>query len=388
MNSLRTRRNATPRTPPGPTADSSPQFHVEALERRLLLAGTVRVIGSANTGNVTIRGDGNDNQIEIFSTDTNEIVLRGLNGTVVNQGAVDEFERILRDNDFSVFHRHLTINLGGGDDVVAVGGFAGTPQTQFGVAIQGNLRINTAAGEDLVRLGFMDVDGITRIATSAGSDRVTVAGPFARGRFDVITAAGNDIINIDQLITDSTSVINTGSGDDTVSVANGLIHETLAIRSGGGGDTINIGRLGLSGAPDEGPFFLGPLNVNTGAGNDTIDIFNVQMRAAIIINTASGDDRVNLHTGVFELPVTINTGSGADQADVGIEDDRGPTFQNTVNMIFGGGDDELRLHEAQFDAKLTATGGGGFRDCLSADPGVVFNATPMFSFDLNCDAIE
>ena len=91
-----------------------PNERSEQLESRTLLTGNVQV--SLSGANAQITGDAASNEFEVV-VDNGSVVVRGLNGTTINQGT----EAFTLVSGATTFGGHLAGSLGAGDDIATIG---------------------------------------------------------------------------------------------------------------------------------------------------------------------------------------------------------------------------------------------------------------------------
>ena len=133
--------------------------------------------------------------------------------------------------------------------------------------------------------------------------------------------------------------INLGDGDDTLEILNPgaadvVITQYFSINAGGGDDTVVFGRVGNApggAAPLASKVRTGAgINVQTGDGDDRIEIANLEVGGGLLIGTGAGDDAVlfvNEFTPAVDSPTKLF-----------------PTrVRNQVSVHLGDGDDELSL---------------------------------------------
>ena len=104
-------------------------FEVETLEHRILLAGNIRVTSRGD--DITIRGDGRSNYVEIAreTTDQNsdgdidDLVIRGITDTNGDSTGIrdgrDILSQIVLDANDGTFAGKLSVSLGGGNDFIS-----------------------------------------------------------------------------------------------------------------------------------------------------------------------------------------------------------------------------------------------------------------------------
>ena len=262
----------------------------EQLELRTLLTGNVQI--SLNGANAQFTGDTAANQVEVV-VDNGSVVVRGLNGTTINQGTTD----FTLATGVTALQGSLTGSLGGGDDVVTIG---------VGITLTGNVSLSGGDGADTLRVlggtlhGNLTLNGDNGV-TSIVVDGATISGNLAisgaestlasisnsnvHGRLDVSTGDSADSVVVQSTTVDGVTAIHTGRGDDNVVLQNSTLHGRLWVETGAGNDVVyvnssNVGksaRIALRRGNDTvqvlgGSNFDGRLVVAGGAGHDAANI--------------------------------------------------------------------------------------------------------------------
>ncbi len=262
----------------------------EQLELRTLLTGNVQI--SLNGANAQFTGDTAANQVEVV-VDNGSVVVRGLNGTTINQGTTD----FTLATGVTALQGSLTGSLGGGDDVVTIG---------VGITLTGNVSLSGGDGADTLRVlggtlhGNLTLNGDNGV-TSIVVDGATISGNLAisgaestlasisnsnvHGRLDVSTGDSADSVVVQSTTVNGVTAIHTGRGDDNVVLQNSTLHGRLWVETGAGNDVVyvnssNVGksaRIALRRGNDTvqvlgGSNFDGRLVVAGGAGHDAANI--------------------------------------------------------------------------------------------------------------------
>ena len=262
----------------------------EQLELRTLLTGNVQI--SLNGANAQLTGDAAANQVEVV-VDSGSVVVRGLNGTTINQGTTD----FTLATGVTALQGSLTGSLGGGDDVVTIG---------VGITLTGNVSLSGGDGADTLRVlggtlhGNLTLNGDNGV-TSIVVDGATISGNLAisgaestlasisnsnvHGRLDVSTGDSADSVVVQSTTVNGVTAIHTGRGDDNVVLQNSTLHGRLRVETGAGNDVVyvnssNVGksaRIALRRGNDTvqvlgGSNFDGRLVVAGGAGHDAANI--------------------------------------------------------------------------------------------------------------------
>jgi Ca2+-binding RTX toxin-like protein len=233
-----------------------------------------------------------------------------------------------------VLVRSLTIDAGDGDDVIDIQSTGGKPVTVN--AGQGNDTINVGRGA-----GFLDGIRVT-VNGQGGSDRLivnnagwaggdtheitatTVSLPRSQGlivtygtieNLVLNTGAGPDVINVRATAPGTATTVNAGAGDDTITVGSQLNRlewgGDLTVDGQAGTDVLTVNDQGTltsetytflaatlsrtsfgapGGVPTISYFGLEGLQLNCGAGNDTIKVRNTVPWTTTTINAGGGSD--------------------------------------------------------------------------------------------------
>lgn len=204
---------------------------IERLERRDVKAGNVGAWVDAS-GTLNVVGDGDSNGVQITQVSPTSYTVSSLNhfGTTRING--------LSSRTFSNVWGDINVNLGDGNDYLAMGG------TTAG----GRARLN----DDLF------------IAMGSGRDTVDIRGLRNRDADDYM-------------------VIDTGSGDDWVYLSNVTCNAGLDVRTGSGNDRLTVGNS-----------VVGRMEADLGTGNDQADIRASWFASLSTVEGGSGFD-----TGLF-----------------------------------------------------------------------------------------
>lgn len=235
---------------------------------------TVTVTRSGNT--VTIAGDSNANfvRVEMPYDATGNIRVIGLAGTAIQKGSsgltqvspteveITGIARALNTNKTGANNRAITMNLGGGDDLVRVVGSSWDPSSI--ATILDDLTINTSSGDSVIDLANVAVVDTLTVTTGNTMDHVSVFGPTYCRSLEMRTNDGKDDVRIgtpgahvydgeapgdvhigSPWISDNSSVVmtsrfvDTGDGQDYLQVAGGDYRE-IDFSLGGGNDVFRL----------------------------------------------------------------------------------------------------------------------------------------------------
>jgi hypothetical protein len=262
--------------PPEPLIDGS---YVEQLESRLLLAGSVKLAVSSS-GNVTLKGDGNDNYVEV-STVGNQVTVEGL------------------------------ASPDGSATTIKVGKETFTSHTFTLDATSGKLQLKMGGGDDFVRLTDVEWDGDINFSPGGGGDSLYVSDSVLHGTFSLKTGGGNDAMFINDTDLNGDLIAKTGNGADWIALidvtANGA---KIDYNTGGGADLVSF----------ESSLITSDVAIKTGGFPDEIYLASgTTFDGAFEANLGSFADALKVENGV-----TFN-----DLANASIDaSKRGPNFEN------------------------------------------------------------
>ena len=252
----------------------------------------------------------------------------------------------------------LTINAGAGNDVIRVGSLASAAGGTVN-AIAGALTINGEAGSDSLLVddsgdttantGTLSATMLTGLGLGAGFTYGTVETLTVNLGFAAIGVSNNQL-GVNSTTAGTTTTINGGAGNDLITVGSGgnvnAIAGALTVHGNAGPDiltvddsgdtTANTGTLTattLSGLGLGAPLTYGTferLNVNLGAGADSLTVQNASPVPFLFVNAGDGADTLNIQAlGGSGSPV-VNAGAGNDVITVG---SLAPAAGGTVNAI-------------------------------------------------------
>ena len=355
------------------------RLRMEVLEQKIALAADLSV--AVVNGDLIINGDANNNWFTIEPADDFEnaqyrIINRGsffdtINGEQfttyfvsgvtrdvrVNLGDGDDIFRVtgFATNDDSndlTFPRDLIVSGGEGNDQIYSGIFESNPLPFQGpVDVVRNLTITGGAGDDLFystaldvgnNFTFSDNQGNTEFFTDPGVFYSIGRSSSVGGNLSVTTGAGTDFIGIEDYVVSGNISINVGGGDDSAMVRGATVDGTITLNLGGG---INEGIVEFADA--------GRVGV-TGTGENIVRVTGVTTNM-VAIATANLNDSIIMFETTADVTI-IATSGGADYVD--IED---CVFDLLVVQL-GSGDDVLELETV--DAAIALLSGGGGTDTL------------------------
>ncbi len=244
------------------------QASVEHLERRLMLAGNVRVLINS-AGDVTIKGDGKSNYVEVFrevsdqngDNDTNDIVIRGIADTNGQDTGIKDGRDILPqfviNASDGTFAEGLNLSLGGGNDLI----------TLRDITINGEFKFSPGGGSD--SLGFFNSTAKrnSTFKTSGGSDFMNLVDATFEGDLYAKTGSGVDYFGLSNfaLADGKTATFITGGSPDIIYIEDSTVAGDIVVEMAGLIDTIYVA---------DGTTFTGNVTVDTGNGFDLLILEN------------------------------------------------------------------------------------------------------------------
>jgi hypothetical protein len=292
---------------------------------------------------------------------------------------------------FRVVDGNLIIETGDENDNVVVFG-TGVPG-QFDVAINGALhlingvtgemRVNTAGGDDRIRLSNIYLAGDLVIDTGAGSDTIdlgvltfsvvstaqdlminlgeesdTLVGAriFVHGNQFVDAGAGNDQVTLAGTVEPFTlgtssagaTTIQGGEGDDVVKLVYSFIVAGLTVDGGAGVDSIQMIGSAVS----------GPVTLNGGDHGDLIALDTNYFVSSVSLDGAAGDDRLLYANNIALAAAHLNSGAGNDAIEV-----RNVT-QRELRIAADAGSDRIDIHSSLLENLFADLGDGDDRITL------------------------
>ncbi len=265
----------------------------EQLESRTLLTGNVQV--SLSGANAQLTGDAENNEFEIV-VDNGSVVVRGLNGTTINQGTTP-FTLV---SGATTLQGSLTASLGGGDDIATI---------RAGITFAGNVSLSGDAGADTLRaltgtyrsnLMLRGNDGATSIVVDGatvngnldvrglGATLASISNSTVHGRLDVLTSEGADSVVVQSTTVDGDTGIHTAGGDDNIVLQNSTLRGRLWIEAGSGNDVVYVNSTSVA----------RPAWIGLRQGNDTLQVLGTSSFGRwLVIAGGRGHDAVNFAAG-------------------------------------------------------------------------------------------
>lgn len=332
--------------------NASADLFAEAGETGELLLDPLTITIVEDAADADINGDGSLGDDILNFGDLNEITDFSYADSIISNDAID---RILfgipgtsSPADLTLFaDESILVRAAIGFDVSGLGNSPGdlTFVTQrldirAAIAPSVNASFNPVDPDSPVdvRLSTDIQDSSTLAVNIYGSnveDAISI-GPSAGALYyygSIDAGAGNDTVQIfgSNLLTGT--LVNTGSGDDNVDIFDSFLDGT-SIDTGSGDDTISTGTS----------FLLDGTSINTGSGNDNLIMNNSSdtlgvSRNGISIDTGAGNDTIEL-TDLTFLGGSVDGGNGVDTLDFLNYDDASSgifvDFMSINSIIVGG----------------------------------------------------
>jgi Ca2+-binding RTX toxin-like protein len=226
----------------------------------------------------------------------------------------------------------ITINGGGGSQIVTGSGFAETISTGAG-----NDTINSGAGNDTITGG----DGADRLDGGEGSDIYNIAGGQLGGdTFNDTGTIGSDTINVTGALSTFLSFGKAGTNYGLPPTSAGATYQGIEFFDGNnfaisgvnnGSDIFDLS--GFSSATQVGA-------INTFNATGGTDYVNVSTADAGVTITGGAGSQIVVGSGFAD---TISTGSGNDTINGGAGDDTITGGDGADSMVGGDGDDTFNI---------------------------------------------
>jgi hypothetical protein len=302
----------------------------------------------------------------------------GFSGGGIGPGAYEILEpKLIHEPDdgtlgFLVLHREPKVEVVGGQliitgivigetvSVTGVGTGTGvfqivTGRLSYNVAGISDILIDLQGGHDTLTMNNTYVSGAIDMRMGDGNDTVllgqqAVVSTGTELRVDL--GAGNDTVDGKQLYIGTNQIINGGDGDDSLIFA-GFASPQFTLGTSAGGNATWMGGNGNDLVHVRYSFIAGHWSVDSGAGDDSVDVFGSAVSGHVSLLGSAGSDLLRNSTNFFDASVYMDGGEGLDvlelNAGLGAE----------VTGIYGGaGGDSVRI-ESQMTGRLYIDAGPG-----------------------------
>ena len=283
------------------------------LDNSGLTGDTNSISLAAGNDQLTVKSSG---QTTIYAGEgTNQINLGGGGSFSVSAGSGDDQVKI---QDLA----NSTLSLGNGNNTI--------------LAQDGNHKITTGIGNDNITIG----GGISTISSGDGDDNVTITTTQNTSKYNINLGTGNDSLNINGN-GGELAQISSNSGNDQINISN--IRSQIMLSSGD--NTVNLNNSQLSGESNA---------INTGAGNDTIA---VNSNGINTINAGNGTNQITL-SGNSSNSVTSGSGNDVIKSDAGSLTLNSGAGDDVLEITSNQAQDKFALNmgDGNDSVKLQATG--------------------------------
>jgi Ca2+-binding RTX toxin-like protein len=279
-----------------------------------------------------------------FDTD---VVINTFDAT----GGTDYVDLSGLTTNFGVSFSSITINGGGGSQIVTGSGFAETISTG-----SGNDTINAGTGNDTLIGG----DGADNMDGGDGSDTYNIAGSQLGGdTFNDTGTSGSDTINVTGALS---TFLSFGKAGTNYSLINPLLPAS-ALATYQGIEIFNGNNFAITGSNNGSDIFdlsgfsnaTGVGAINTFNATGGTDYVNVSTADAGVTITGGGGSQIVVGSGFAD---TISTGSGNDTINAGAGNDTITGGDGADSMDGGDGDDIFNIAGLQVGGD-TIIGGNG-----------------------------
>jgi hypothetical protein len=248
----------------------------------------------------------------------------------------------------------VTVNTGNGSNGVIVG----STTTASGVLDDLHAALTVNAGSGLTGLVVNDMGSTVNDAVTVNGAQLTVAkavGPGAQTFtlnyaasgtlvLNVQTGAGNDAVNVRGTAANATTVVGTGAGDDGVIVGStsdigGVVDNLLgplSVDLGGGTNGLVVNDMGST--TTDGVVLTGT-SILLGKQSRQLHVSYAATGGTLFLNvqTGSGDDVVNVQGTAANATTIVGTGAGADTFGVAVTAASGYAQSGPGSLFLDGG---------------------------------------------------
>lgn len=309
-----------------PSMKSFSRRHVEQLEQRICLDGSVNVAIAEIPGydglTAMITGDEFDNSVRVQQLDINRFSIEGS-----FFGAVDTTVNGVDHIEVSNV-RNFLFDLGNGNDNIFVNG-----------------DLEQGAKERFA------LNGDLKVFDKTGNSNVVLEDAIIRGRFSSEFAGGESFLQfIDSRVNGETSVLG-GDATEFVGLFRSVFADAFEARLGRGNDSLWSGSTedGLTGSR-----FLGDFDVKFGAGDDSAKLDESVYRGDVRIGLGDGEDNVDARNSRFQTDGDIRINAGKNADELNFEDVFLRSHSAMIRM--GAGNDNVSI-QGLVDSAVDANGG-------------------------------
>ena len=225
----------------------------------------------------------------------------------------------------------LSIRTGRGPDTITLrGSIQGTPPGQVvPLLVTDTLQLDTGSGDDRIQTEYLEARGATSIRTGAGNDTVNLVENTIIGSLSLALDSGNDTLTIDGgTFQRGLSILSGGilPDQDNLFLSGFDINGNLKILTGDDSDYVLLSGTNIAALPGTAQ---GGLSLNTGRGQDRVDIVNLRIARDMAVNLGPDDDAVSFGYVNVGGKGIVDGSTGNDLLSrVGLQVPRGLTLRN------------------------------------------------------------
>ncbi len=317
----------------------SKRLRFETLEPKVLLAADLHAM--VTNGDLVVVGSKGDDVLAIEASEDlpNTWTVTPASDDSINGGNPGETVTL------SGVTGDMRVSLRGGNDKLTIRGASRQGDLAGSLLVRGShglnrivvtemsvgekLSVRTREAPDYVALTRSDVAGRVAVQTGKGADTVTCRQVAVGGRLVVHAGGGwyDDNLNIDDVtVGDDLCFIST-RGDNRLLADSAEIGNRFRVRVGGGDDTIRLGNqdppsMAISGVwpspPVRKDVETRQLQIQTGGGNDQIEMLDARVSRHLRAYLGDQDDRLTVMDSWVAGNALVVAGAGNDVLNAGL----------------------------------------------------------------------
>lgn len=219
------------------------------------------------------------------------------------------------------FDMSLTLNLGGGDDLAAIGDlesllgdweeYEQLDENGPSVTVGKNLAVNGGWGDNVTGAAWIEVGGDLRGTGASGADVFGLFHAEIGRAARLLTGRGDDQLLLSQTDIGGALSAMTGLGDDQVLIIDSRVESSVYLNTGLGDDHVDIERSD----------FNSNLVVSTGFGDDDVCIEDVEIGGRAVLIGSWGFNRLHLDDVEADRGLLVFGFDDADSDCDGVDDE-------------------------------------------------------------------
>lgn len=269
--------------------------------------------------------------------------------------------------------------VNGRGDVIILGDRFGNGITVAPTGVvEGELRVSGEPGTTVNggAEAILVTSGRLWISLKGGRDRIRVDGALP-GDLAIRMGDDDDLVILGCPVVKGAVTIDTGPGNDAVDVQDSLLEESLVLRTGSGHDRMTS-------------FFLsvrGQATIETGSGDDLLELGQTVIGDTLRVDTGAGADEFSL-VGSFVLiqvvaVLIVRTGAGDDFVSIGQA-----SVAGSLDVALGAQEDQLAVFCSDVGGPAHFSGGSGVDAVLGLPLNLFAGGPPMVrGFEMRGDLL-